>query len=687
MKARFHFQEGVNTLIGENGSGKTNAFQALRLLLDESLERNAIYLRETDFCRDLGVWRGHWVIVSADFASLDAAEGCQLLRHTAAHMDGTQTGTCSFYFRPKLDVRKKLYELSGAGEGLEAYLSTLTIDQYEPVMTGRATGDLLNDDVYHAVAGDPDAGTFPNPDEDDQDILGVRIPPLYQEVACTFVRALRDVVAELRNYRGNPLLALLRGMESSIQIADAENITGQVKKLNQDISTLGEITKLAGGIETTLRNAVGHTYGPGVSIESQLPESMEKLLQRLTVFVGDSAQSSYKGELQEQSLGGANLIYLALKLLEYERKMSYDRAAHFFLVEEPEAHIHTHIQKTLFSNLPSQRTQVIVSTHSTHISSAARIASVNVLARRGDHAEVFQPASGLAIETVKRVERYLDAVRSTLLFAKGVLLVEGDAEQIMIPAMLREVFGTSPDEMGFSVISMNSAFFEHVAVVFAEERIQRPCAILTDLDESLIDLPEDSAEDTKQQARARRAQLLGRTRRTALEGLANGNDWIEFFLAQYTFEVSFLASNNSHEVVNSLEDVFEQQAARDASQTKLQDEQIKVAGAEVVRLANKCGKGWFALLLSERLGWNTYIPEYVLRAVAFTCHPSIGEGALRRIGEFRLGKQGAGGGLLKAQPRLADPALPNAEFLRLYREADGNDDLSLFCDYLDECRA
>jgi predicted ATP-dependent endonuclease of OLD family len=51
MKAKFSFQKGVNTLIGENGSGKTNAFHALRLLLDETLERNAIYLRESDFCR------------------------------------------------------------------------------------------------------------------------------------------------------------------------------------------------------------------------------------------------------------------------------------------------------------------------------------------------------------------------------------------------------------------------------------------------------------------------------------------------------------------------------------------------------------------------------------------------------------------------------------------------------------
>ena len=99
MKAKFCFRKGVNTLIGENGSGKTNALYALRLLLDETLTRNALHLRESDFCRDIGQWRGHWIVVSADFADLDSSEGCQLLRHNAGHMDGTNTGVIDLSLR------------------------------------------------------------------------------------------------------------------------------------------------------------------------------------------------------------------------------------------------------------------------------------------------------------------------------------------------------------------------------------------------------------------------------------------------------------------------------------------------------------------------------------------------------------------------------------------------------------
>ena len=688
MNAKFCFQEGVNTLIGENGSGKTNALHALRLLLDETLARNATYLRESDFCRDLGQWRGHWIVVSVDFANLDSSEGCQLLRHNAGHMDGTDTGTYTFFFRPKGEVRKKLNELSEQGDELDEYLKSLTVDDYEAVLTGRASGDFLDDQVYSKWVGDAETGMYPNPENDDLDVLGVRmqsVHSVHQEVACTFVKALRDVIGELRGYRDNPLLTLLRGMESDIKIEDADRIAGKVAELNADISSLEEIEKLAKGIESALRKAVGHTYAPGVSIASGLPDSMEKLLQKLDMLVGDSATSGYRGELHEQSLGDANLIYLALKLLEYEIKLSSDRVAHFLLIEEPEAHIHTHIQKALFSNLSSARTQVIVSTHSTHISSASNIASVNVLAKKENHAEVYQPAHGLSPKTVARVERYLDAVRSTLLFAKGVLLVEGDAEQIMISAMLRAVFGVTPDELGFSVIAMGSAFFKHVAIIFADDRIQRPCAIATDLDKALIDLPESAKDDTKEQAHARAAEKSGESRRQSLQKLANGNPWIHVFFANHTFEVNFIGASNDWEVVQTLDDIYAQLAVKERSKEKLESNALKTSGMEILRLANNYGKGWFALLLSDNLVWRTNIPEYILRAIAFACHASVDEGALKQMGVFRVKAEDQDEVLEKALPPLAElENLSPTDFLSSFRETAPTDALSLFCQYLEE---
>ena len=686
IKAKFCFTPGVNTLIGENGSGKTNVFQALRILLDESLERNAIYFKESDFCRDLGPWQGHWIIISAGFAELDPSEGCQLLRHNAGHMNGSNTGTCTFLFRPKKDVRKQLFELSGQPEEIARYLKTVTINDYEPGFTGRSTGDCLDDDMYTACTGNFEAGTCPDPEQDDQDVLGVRIQPVYQEVACTFVRALRDVITDLRGFRGNPLLTLLRGMESDIEIADSSRITGQVRSLNQDISSLEEIKKLANDIEGALKKAVGHTYGPNVDIMSALPDSMEKLLQKLCVLIGDGSTSEYRGELQEQSLGAANLIYLALKLLEYERKLSTDRVAHFFLIEEPEAHIHTHIQKTIFANLPSVNTQVIVSTHSTHISSASKIASVNVLAKKDDHAEVYQPANGLSSKETKRIERYLDAVRSTLLFAKGVVLVEGDAELIMIPAILKAVFGVTPDELGFSVISMSSAVFEHVSVLFSDDRIQRSCAIVTDADRSLNALPADPEEDSKEQSHARSAQMSGALRHTKLIESTSGNPWTKAFFATYTFEADFIQAGNSREVVEALDEIYSDPKSKNKSKILLESEDPAEAGGEVLRLALKEGKGWFAVLLAENLSAWTFIPNYILRAISFACYPSVNNNALRRMAEYRVVATAATDSELAnvLQSLVGRQDLNASDYVAAFRKAAPEDDFSQFCQYLEE---
>lgn len=685
LRSQLEFRKGVNTLIGENGSGKTNALYALRLLLDDSLYRNATHLRESDFCRALGDWHGHWIIVSLDFAELDPSEGCQLLKHQTGHMNQTDTGTHTLYFRPKQEVRRRLHEMATDGthpDEIRCYLTGLSVDDYEPVLTGRAEADFLDDTVYASVVGDFETFEFPDPDNDDQALLGVRMASIHPEVSCTFAKALRDVVSDLRGYRSNPLLALLRGTGSSIQIEDATRISQAIEKLNIDISSLPEIQDIATGVQTTLHSTVGHTYSPSVSVESALPAEIEKLLQRLTITVGDDPTSAYRGDLSEQSLGGANLIYLALKLLEYEVKLSGDRAAQFLLIEEPEAHIHTHIQKTLFENQAAHKTQVIVSTHSTHVSSAAKIRSVNILARQGDHADVFQPAAGLSSEAVARVERYLDAVRSTLLFAKGVILVEGDSELVAVPALVRACFGISADELGVSVVAMDSAFFVPIAALFHPDRVRRRCAVVTDLDSAVIDLPGSPDDDSKEQSHARASQEAGEIRRNMLEGVAEGNPWVRTFFAQHTFEVDFLAAGNHGTAVEALESIYENDHYKEQSAARLQSADLAVSGKEILRLAHKVGKGWFGLLLSEAIPPHATVPNYILRALAFAA-ANVGQDAIKRMGLYRIENEAAVLSQEVELPELDDlKGLASSEFVPMYLELAADDDLARFVNYL-----
>jgi putative ATP-dependent endonuclease of the OLD family len=640
------FKDGVNTLIGENGSGKTNALYAIRLLLDDNMSRNATRLRETDFNRSLGEWRGHWVIISIDFEELDACEGCQMIRHEVGHMtnENKNKGTYTYIFRPKKECRKRLFELSQNGEQDEiaSYIESLEIiDDYESVFTGRATIDFSDDQAYSELVGNFESFDFPDPEQEDSGEIGVVLKiPLYPEVTCTFVKALRDVIFELRSYRNNPLLNLLKGTEKNITLDDQETILKDIDRLNTDISGLKEVGDIATGIQDALHSTVGRTYSPSISIQSALPKDIERLLQRLSLQVGDILDDGYQGDLTELSLGAINLIYLSLKILEYETKLSTDRVAHFLLIEEPEAHIHTHIQMTLFEKYNYSNTQVIVSTHSTHISSVNKIGSVNILAKDHQKALVFQPSKGLDTEKCARIERYLDAVRSTLLFAKGVLLVEGDAELILIPTLIKNVFGVSLDELGISLINMSSTVFTNIATIFHNQRIRRLCAILTDLDTSIVELPEDPQdypEDDKKYYKAcYNSQKSGQERQLELEEFCADNEWVETFYAEHTFEVDFLKADNVSIIVGALSKIYSQQARIDSSSQLLQNDSVEISGREILRLAKSVGKGWFALILCEHLDYRSHIPQYILKALAFLMKKTITPITLKAIGLYRM---------------------------------------------------
>jgi predicted ATP-dependent endonuclease of OLD family len=623
-KAKLKFKNGINTIIGENGSGKTNLFYALRILIDYNLPRY-INFQPTDFNRSIDKWAGHWIIISINFDELDVSEEAQALAVQASgHMGIGKQGSYSVYFRPKYQFRKELFDYSKTAKknaaDLQLLLDKLTLDDYETIYLSRGTGDFSSDEIYNKYVGDFDKIEFPDPDDKEELIFGTWLPKeinIHNEVSCTFIKALRDVESDLRSYANNPLLSLLRGKEKTVAVAKQNEIIDSVDKLNTQIGLLEEVKDIKDGIDKNIKEAVGTTYAPNIDIKSELPNEIEKLFQSLKLWVGDPNDEGYNGRIWELSLGGANLIYLSLKLLEYE-KVKTDRIANFLLVEEPEAHIHTHIQKTLFNNLKENKTQVIISTHSTHISSVSKISSVNVLSRGKQEANVFHPSNNLSDNEIIRVERYLDAIRSNLLFAKGIVLVEGDAEQILIPEMFKTVFGLSLDEIGISLVNIGSTGFENVARIFHDDRIKKKCAILTDLDKSIIALPDDQSTDDDFQKHCRASEKSGKERKARLTTFCDKNEFLKPFFAKNTFEVDFIMNGNSYEFVNCLDTIYSSNAVIEKVKAKLENKSIDVAGVEVLRLANKVGKGWLALLVSEQLVYNTYIPKYILKAIAFS---------------------------------------------------------------------
>lgn len=619
------FNKGVNTIIGENGSGKSNLFRAIRLLLDDNMVRAAYKLEESDFHRGLDEWRGHWIIISLEFDEIGPDEAIQaLFLHGVGIVEGSNIGraTYNLIFRPNKETRLKLAALDEFDiVSLAAIRQAITVEDYETIFTGKSDADFGNPAIYKSLVGDFENCIFG--DEVDDPRIGSRVPTFLsvtKEVSFTFIQALRDVVAEFHNNRTNPLLTLLKSKSGELTTATMAPIVTQVRALNASIEALEDVQVVRSNIRDTIKEAAGETYAPSsLSIKSDLSDEADKLFQSLRLFVGETDEG-YEGGIHELSLGGANLIFLTLKLLEFKYQKSRQSIANFLLIEEPEAHIHTHIQKTLFDRIAYVETQIIYSTHSTHISEVSNVESINILGRSGTTCEAYQPAQGLTPIEVGNIQRYLDAVRSNLLFAKSVVLVEGDAEEILIPILFKKVFGVSLDELGISLINIRSTGFKNVAVLFHDTRIRKRCSIITDLDAAIIDTT-PVAGDTETLAnykkKSRNSQDVGETRKLELDAFSLGNPWLSVNYATHTFEIDFIAAGNAAQVASIVPLVYTDPRKKVSAIAELNSNDKEQYGKRVLTMAANQGKGWFAILLGKHITHNTVVPEYIYKAILF----------------------------------------------------------------------
>jgi putative ATP-dependent endonuclease of the OLD family len=625
LNTEIFFNVGVNTIIGENGSGKTNIFRALRLMLDDNMLRSAHHLDEDDFCRGLGSWKGHWIIISLEFDQILPDEAIQaLFLHGTADLtaDPVSKATYNLIFRPNITTRLKLSQLEdGDVDGMREILDSLSISDYEAVFTGKSCADFTNPAVYKELVGDFESAIFSaelNPPS-----IGVTLPKvmsIHREVSFTFIQALRDVVSDFHNNKKNPLFTLLKRMGDEIDQSAMKPIVDNVDTLNTSIEGLPQVQTVRSDILNTIKSTTGETYSPSsLSIKSALSDDAEKLFQSLRLHIGES-DDGYEGTISELSLGGANLIYLTLKLLEFKYQRENNTFANFLLIEEPESHLHTHIQKTLFDKINYKDTQIIYSTHSTNISEVSNVENISVIAKSEKACEVYQPSKGLVPTEISNIQRYLDAIRSNLLFAKSVILVEGDAEEILIPILIKKTFGISLDELGISLINIRSAGFKNVANLFHQDRIRKKCSIVTDLDTSTIDTtPNEGDEDevAKIKASKRRSEKSGVERKVILDDFASDNDFIEVSYAPHTFETD-LCDLNKDLFIDVVESVYTDAATKRTAKEELRSTEIDVFSRRALTMADYVGKGWFAVLLGGKVKSSVHIPEYILKAIIFT---------------------------------------------------------------------
>lgn len=214
-------------------------------------------------------------------------------------------------------------------------------------------------------------------------------------------------------------------------------------------------------------------------------------------------------------LGYLNLISMIFEievdLREFKKDGKEDQNPadiNLFFIEEPEAHTHPQMQYVFIKNVKDIlregysdsdgnnliNMQTIITTHSPHITSESDFNDIKYFYKTKEGDAVAKNLKDLEIEYAKEEEKgaqqfkflkqYLTLKRSELFFADKAILIEGDTERILLPAMMKKI--DQIEKKGIPMLSQNISVVEVGAYSHVFERfidfIGVKSLIITDID-------------------------------------------------------------------------------------------------------------------------------------------------------------------------------------------------------------
>ncbi len=452
------FNEGVTALVGENDAGKTAVMDAIRHVL---LTRDSELLRLTpeDFHIKPDGTQATEILIACKLSKLNESEKGAFAEYLT--YEATDVSLHLYWVARKLNETpgsRRWIEISvrsgpdGNGPGLDSGIRQLLATAYlRPLRDAeREMSSGRGSRLSQILSNFPDIKTGTTFDKD-------HLPANAEQTALLSLAGLSEYLGHLvGNHEG----------VSSAQIAINENYL-------TPLSLSGE--SLQGRI----------TFAHGGNDSARLRQILERL--ELDLFEGTTGQS--RGNF---GLGSNNLLFMACELLLLGKEID---GLPLLLIEEPEAHLHPQRQLRLMEFLEvaaqppagsDQRpVQVIVTTHSPNLSSKIPLNNLLLLHKQN----VFSLAEGqtkLSKGDYRFLERFLDVTKANLFYARGLIVVEGDGEAILLPT-LAKIFGRDLTEHGVSIINVGGTGLGRYSRILQREDpakgvINMPTACLADLD-------------------------------------------------------------------------------------------------------------------------------------------------------------------------------------------------------------
>lgn len=457
------FHSGINIIIGENNAGKSSLLKALGLIFQRNSPRPGRY----DFNQEPSNMEAPpsiTITATIQSSEADSPDDKATVFAWLTKLDPPWQATLTYkFFLPEEDLN--LFKSKCPTPTQDLYWST--VDELLPRYVARIYGGEL----ASKIRADPD--TLSSFD--------------YQ-----FLDATRDVEERMASGKSSALRAVVsHAIDADLlehSVTEKEVIANERRARFREKSTaLIDEFKHRINIERFLEMAslTGAIGGGHPTIDGQFGEA--DLLSTLRLMVTGSS-SSKPLPITHNGLGYNNLLFMSLVLSQIERESSKSslgsnaKCFPMLVIEEPEAHLHPNLQyrlinyikkriKTSTNNSTASR-QIFITTHSTHITAAGGLDTLICMTAPDDKTGVRISYPSRAFDKTtdsqnskKYVERYLDATRSEMLFAKAVIFVEGVAEQLLLP-ILAERIGHSLTDQLVSVVAVGGSTFKHFLPLF-----------------------------------------------------------------------------------------------------------------------------------------------------------------------------------------------------------------------------
>ncbi|HDZ84992.1 MAG TPA: DUF2813 domain-containing protein [Candidatus Moranbacteria bacterium] len=305
-----------------------------------------------------------------------------------------------------------------------------------------------------------------------------------------FLDALRDAKKELiasGDYR--LLYRILNNREEN----KFEDLKEKLKELQDKIRENKELNSIKNEIADYLKKISLEEVEENNTVQFEFSKiEQTELLKKISLVYGNEPVN-----VERNGLGRNNLLYISL-ILSHLTGLGSSNNVFYRLIglEEPEAHLHPHLQEHLARNVESEANeslQLLITSHSTHITSNLDIDNTVILFRDNNSKEIkshyilsgFKDTNGKIkaedLKTIKYLKRYLDATKSTLFFARKIILVEGISEQILIPKLFEMHTYKTLEKIGCNIVNVNGVAFKHFLEIIKKGYFIK-CLVLTDRD-------------------------------------------------------------------------------------------------------------------------------------------------------------------------------------------------------------